>query len=52
MADRGNSEGFILTPPDHQGTRPKDSYFPLSDANTFELKNTEAEYKRVKSDFL
>ena len=36
MADRGYSKGFVLTPPDHQGARPKYSYFPLSDANTSE----------------
>ena len=52
MADRGDSEGFVLTPPEHQGARPKDPYFLPSDANASELKNTEAEYKRVKSDFL
>ena len=52
MADRGDSEGFVLIPPDYEGARPKDSFSPLSDANTSELKDTEAEYKRVKSDFL
>ena len=30
----------------------KDSYFPLSDTNTSGLRENEAEYKRVKSDFL
>ena len=44
--------GFILTPPDHQIARPKYSYFPLSDNNTSELKNSEAECNRVKADFL
>ena len=52
MADTGSSEGFVLTPPDHQSACPKDSYFPLSDNNTSELKNPEAEYNRVKADFL
>ena len=37
MADKGSSEGFVLTPPDHQG-------FPHSDDNTCVLKNPEAEY--------
>ena len=35
-----------------RGARPKDSYFPLSEVNTSKLKGTEAEYNRVKSDFL
>ena len=52
MADKGSSEGFVLPPPDHQDARPKDSYFRLSDDNTSELKNPEAEYNRVKTDFL
>ena len=37
MADRGDSEGFVLTPREDRGARPKDSYFPLSDTNTSEL---------------
>ena len=45
MADKGSSEGFVLPPPDHQDAR-------LSDNNTSELKNPEAEYNRVKRDFL
>ena len=51
MADRGSSEGFVLMPQDHQGARHKDSYFPLRDDHTSELKDTEAKYIRVKSDF-
>ena len=49
MPDRSDIEGVFLTPPDHQGARPKDSYFPLCDDHTSELK---AEYKRVKSHIL
>ena len=46
MADRGDREGFVLTPPDHQGALLEDSYFlSLCDANTSKLKDTEAEYK-------
>ena len=52
MADRGNCEGFGLTPPEHNGARKKDSYYPLSDDNTSVPKETEAEYKKVKSDLL
>ena len=49
MAKRGDSEGFVLTPPQHNGARQKN--YPLSDDNTSMLKETEVEYKRVKSDF-
>ena len=49
MAERGDSEGFGLTPPQHNGARQKDSYYPLSDDNMSVLKETGAEYKRVKS---
>ena len=52
MATRGDSGGFVSTPLEDKGARPKDSYFPLSDGNASELKETDAEYKRVKSDFL
>ena len=52
MATRGDSEGFVSTLLEDKGARPKDSYFPLSDENTSELKETDAEYERVKSDFL
>ena len=51
MAVRRDSEGFVSTPLDDKGARHKDSYFPLSN-DASELKDTEAEYKRVKSDFL
>ena len=52
MADRGDGEGFGLTPTELNGARQKDSYYLLSDDNTSVLKETEAEYKKVKSDFL
>ena len=51
IAAGADSEGFVSTPLDNQGARPKDSYFPLSKDNASELKDTEAEYKRVKSGF-
>ena len=51
MAERGDSEGFGLTPPQHNGARRKDSYKLSSWCNTPSmLKETEVEYKRVKSD--
>ena len=43
MAARGDSEGFGLTPPQHNGARQKDSYHPLGDDNTSMLKETEVE---------
>ena len=52
MAERGDSERFGLTPPQNNGARQKDSYYPLGDDTTSMLKETEAKYKRVKSDFL
>ena len=52
MAIRGHSEGFLSTPLEDKGARPKDSYFSLSDENASELKETDAEFKRLKSDFL
>ena len=29
MAARGDSEGFVSTPLEDKGARPKDAYFPL-----------------------
>ena len=52
MATRGDSEGFVSTPLADRRARPKDPYFSLRDENASELKETEAEYKRVKSNFL
>ena len=43
MVENGDSEGFGLTPPQHNGVRQKDSYHPLGDDNTSMLKETEAE---------
>ena len=47
MAIRGNSEGFVSTPLEDKGARPKDSHVPLSDESASELKETEKEYRRV-----
>ena len=52
MAERGDSKGFGLTPPQHNCARQKDSHHPLSDDNTSVLKETEPEYKKVKANFL
>ena len=52
MAAKGDSEGFVSSPLDGQGARHKDSYYPMSDANTAELRDTDAEFRRLKADFL
>ena len=53
MATRGDSEGFVSTPLEDKRARPSDSSsFPLSDENASELKETDREYRKVKSDFL
>ena len=52
MAERGESDGFASSTVEQHGARPKDSYFYLSDASKSALRENEAEYKRVKSDFL
>ena len=52
MAERGESEGFASSTLDQHSARPWDSYFSLSDASKSALRENEAEYKRMKSDFL
>ena len=52
MAAKGDSKGFVSLPLDGQGARHKDSYFPMSDENTAELRYTDSEFRRLKADFL
>ena len=52
MAERGESKGFTSSTLDQHGARPKDSYFPLSDESKLALRENEAEFKRVKANFL
>ena len=52
MATKGDSEGFVSSPLEGQGARHKNSYFSVSDENTAELRDTDAEFKRLKADFL
>ena len=42
----------MSTPFVEKGARHKDPYFPLSDGNASELKDRDAEFKRLKADFL
>ena len=52
MATKGDSEGFVSSPLEGHGARHKDSYFPVSHENTAKLRYTDAEFKRLKADFL
>ena len=52
MARKGDSEGFVSSPLDGQGARHKDSYYPMSDENAAELRDMNAEFRRLKADFL
>ena len=48
MATRDDSKGFVSTPLEEKGASHKEVYFPLSDENASEFKNTDAEFKRLK----
>ena len=52
MAAKEDSEGFVSSPLDGQGARHKDSYLTMSDENIAELRDTDAEFRRLKADFL
>ena len=52
MAARGDSKDFMSSPLDGQGARHKDSYYAISDENAAELRDTDAEFRRLKADFL
>ena len=52
MAAKGDSEGFVSSPFDEQGARHKDSYYPMSDENSAELRDTDPKFRRLKADFL
>ena len=42
----------MSSPLDGQGARHKDPYYPMSDENAAELRDTDAEFCRLKADFL
>ena len=48
MDTRGKGEGFVSTPLEEKGARHKDTYFPLSDENASELKDTDVELEGFK----
>ena len=45
MAARGDSEGFVSSLLDGQEARHKDSYYPFSNENAAELRETDAEFR-------
>ena len=47
MATRGDSEGFVSTPLEEKGACHKDLYFPLSNENASELKDTDVGLKQT-----
>ena len=47
MAERGESEGFASSTLDQNGARPKDSYFPLSDASKSALRENLKGWKLI-----
>ena len=52
MAAKEDSEGFVSSPLYGQGAHHKDSHYSMSDENAAELKDTDAEFRRLKADFL
>ena len=42
LATKGDSEGFVSSPLEGRGAGHKDSYFPISDESTAELRDTGA----------
>ena len=44
-------ESFLSSPLDGQGARHKDSYYPMSDKNAAELRDMDAEFRRLKNWF-
>ena len=52
MAVTGDSEGFVSLPLDREGAHHKESYYPMSDENAAELRDTDAEFRQLKADFL
>ena len=46
MAVKGDSEGFVPSPLDGRVARHKDSYYPMSDENAAELRDTDAKFRR------
>ena len=51
MSTPHESEGFVSTPLEGQGTRRKDNYYPDSEENEVRFHKADDEYQRLKEDF-
>ena len=51
MSKQYDSEGFMSTPLEGVGARPKDSYHPDSEDNEVRFRAADEEYQRLKADF-
>ena len=51
MSKQYDSEGFMSTPLEGSGARPKDSYHPDSEDNEVRFREADEEYQRLKADF-
>ena len=51
MSKQYDSEGFMSTPLEGSGARPKDNYHPDSEDNEVRFREAEEEYQRLKADF-
>ena len=51
MSKQYDSEGFMSSPLEGAGARPKDSYHPDSEDNEVQFRVADEEYQRLKADF-
>ena len=51
MSKQYDSEGFMSSPLEGAGARPKDSYHPDSEDNEVQFRAADEEYQRLKADF-
>ena len=51
MSKQYDSEGFMSTPLEGSGARPKDNYHPDSEDNEVRFREADEEYQRLKADF-
>ena len=51
MSKQHDSEGFMSTPLDGAGARPKDNYYQDSEDNEVRCREADEEYQRLKADF-
>ena len=51
MSKQHDSEGFMSTPLEGAGARPKDNYYQDSEDNEVRFREADKEYQRLKADF-